>query len=130
MKMRKRFLMLSCFVFCAIFFSGCEQPENDYNHAIAEITTSSGKSAVKKSYNADSGGYSGSAKAINNPYKLKIEGDNDTVNIHFFCETCGYDEVYEAGVPTAKLFSCQCPEERKEGDVSIREYFCVKISKK
>lgn len=132
MKMKKRFLLLSCLLFCILIFSGCSGKEKDLQHAILELTVNSGRAQVKQSYNTDSAlcDSAGNTVAINNPYRIRLKNEDDVVKMHFFCETCGYDEECEAGAPIAKLFSCKCPVERTGGSIAIREYYCVIISKK
>lgn len=105
--------MLLLGVMLSICLTGCK---SDKTHAIVEVKTSAGHAMVGLSLN-------GSRMAKSYPLELVLQKD-ETVSVHFYCDTCGHDESLEFTAPEAKMLSCDCPEDGDENN-NAKEYVCI-----
>ena len=111
------------FVFALSFtltLFGCSQNwDNDY--AYAEVTHPNGVAIVLAPHGEQH--YSNRMSyAVEHGAKFSVK-NGDVVTIHFHCDQCGYDENVELVSPFAKLLSCECEENLKEG--IIKEYISI-----
>ena len=112
----------------AMSLTGCDNTDPfllDNCPATIEITTSRGKAAIVKSVNA-AYGKSGLERAKEESIKLNLEAE-ETANIHFHCDTCGYDTTETISVPYDRVFHCECPKELDSEN--YREYIEILASK-
>ena len=116
--MKKRMLLLG--VMLSLCLTGCKK---DNTHAIVEVKTSEGYAMVGLSLNGLGKANTGSQMAKNYPLELVLQKD-ETVSVHFYCDTCGHDESLEFTAPEAKMLSCDCPEDGDENN-NAKEYVCI-----
>lgn len=125
--MKKIFIVMTVLFLALFCCCSCSDFIYDSDFAYVEITTDGGFSKVK---NAEHGKNltvekERQANALKQPVRVTV-AEGETVNIHFHCNECGYDEVIEEVVgPVAKLFSCECSGEPGTG--SMKEYIAVEV---
>ncbi len=90
--------MLLLGVMLSICLTGCK---SDKTHAIVEVKTSAGYAMVELSLNGLGMANTGSQMAKSYPLELVLQKD-ETVSVHFYCDTCGHDESLEFTAPEAK----------------------------
>lgn len=127
-KMKKILIAMVIFMLCCCTSCDATDFVYDTDCAYVEITTSMGFSKIGYAVHGKNSTYEKERQlhAIEKPIRGKV-AKGDTVNVHFHCAQCGYDEIIkEAAAPIAKVFSCECSG--KPGEGNMKEYIAVEVA--